>query len=366
MIKFLDLKLINKRFEIEFKAKFDRFLNSGQYILGEEVLKFEKEFAAYCGTTYCVGVSSGLDALELIFEAYKVLELLKEGDEVIVPANTYIASVLAISNTKLIPVLVEPNPATFNIDVNNIEAAITKNTKAVLGVHLYGQLYEVDKLKAICKTNNLLLIEDAAQAQGATNEKGRKAGSVSNAAAFSFYPTKNLGALGDGGAVTTNNLELAETIYKLRNYGRSSTYENDIKGFNCRLDELQAAFLRVKLPCLDRDNLKRQELANSYLNKIKNPKIALPYFSGLADHVFHQFIIRCQTRDDLRAFLYQHGIETSIHYPIPTHKQGAYAEFEKQRHPITEKIHEDVLSLPMNPVLAPFEVEKIIDVINRY
>ena len=230
MIKFLDLELINKRFETQFKKEFDKFLNSGQYILGNQVLQFEEEFASYCGTKYCIGVSSGLDALHLIFEAYKMMGKLKEGDEVIVPANTYIASVLAISHAGLKPILVEPDLKTYNIDTTKIEQAITTKTKAILGVHLYGQLYDVEALETIAKVHNLLLIEDAAQAHGAVYKDGRKAGNLSHAAAFSFYPTKNLGALGDAGAVTTNNKELADIIFKLRNYGRTSTYKNDFKG----------------------------------------------------------------------------------------------------------------------------------------
>ena len=366
MIKFLDLKLINKNFEKEFKAQFDAFLKSGQYILGDEVLKFEQQFGVYCGVKHCIGVSSGLDALQLIFEAYKVLGKLKDGDEVIVPANTYIATILAITNTRLVPVLVEPNIDSYNIDVSKIESAITEKTKAVLGVHLYGQMYDVECLERMCGANNLLLIEDAAQAHGAQCLDSRRAGNVSDAGAFSFYPTKNLGALGDAGAVTTNDSELAETIFKLRNYGRSSTYKNDIKGFNCRIDELQATFLNVKLKHLDNDNLKRNKLANQYLKNINNSKIMLPYFSGEKDHVFHQFVIRCEKRDDLKDYLLQNGIESFIHYPIPTHKQLAYKEFGSDSYPITEKIHDEVLSLPINPTLIQDDIFNIIDTINKF
>jgi len=366
MIKFLDLKLINKNFEKEFKARFDAFLNSGQYILGEEVLKFEDQFAAYCGVKHCIGVSSGLDALQLIFEAYKVLGELKEGDEVIVPANTYIATILAISNTRLVPVLVEPDIHTYNIDVSKIELAITKKTKAILGVHLYGQLYNVERLEEVCKINNLLLIEDAAQAHGARYADGRRAGNVSDAAAFSFYPTKNLGALGDAGAVTTNNLELAEAIFKLRNYGRSSTYKNDIKGFNCRLDELQATFLSVKLKHLDSDNLKRNELANLYLNNINNSKITLPYFSGEKDHVFHQFVIRCEEREKFVDYTKNCDIQTSVHYPIPPHKQKAFNGYNTLSLNVTEKMHKTVVSLPLHPALKTKEINKIVKAVNKF
>ena len=366
MIKFLDLKKFNKRFENEFKSEFNKFLNSGQYILGAQVENFEKEFADYCGTKYCIGVSSGLDALQLIFEAYKVLGVLKEGDEVVVPANTYIASVLAISNTKLTPVLVEPDIETYNIDANKIQAAITKKTKAILGVHLYGQLYNVEALEKIAKQNNLLLIEDAAQAHGATYKDGRKAGNVSDAAGFSFYPTKNLGALGDGGAVTTNNIELAETIWKLRNYGRTSTYKNELKGYNCRLDELQAAFLSIKLKYLDKDNFNRREIANLYLKNINNSKIKLPYFSYQRDHVFHQFVIEVTVREEFVEYMSRKKIGTSIHYPIPTHHQEAFLNYKHLNLPITEMVHKNVVSLPLNPVLTSLEVEKIIEVINKF
>ena len=275
MIKFLDLKLINQKYHDLFKEAFDNFLDTGQYILGEQLLAFEKEFAMYCGTKYCMGVSNGLDALKLIFEGYKELGILEVGDEVLVPANTYIASVLAISNSGLKPVFVEPNIETYNINVNSLEKSITLKTKAILGVHLYGDLYDVIQLENISKKYNLLLIEDAAQAHGAVFNDGRKAGNLSNVAAFSFYPTKNLGALGDAGAITTNNKTLYEVILKLRNYGRINTYENDLKGFNNRLDELQAAFLRIKLKHLDRDNNKLRALAKYYLDNNCSPSLPL-------------------------------------------------------------------------------------------
>ncbi len=363
MIKFLDLKLINKRFENELKNEFDKFLESGQYILGNQVDCFEKDFAKYCGVNFCIGVSSGLDALQLIFEAYKVLGLLKEGDEIIVPANTYIASILAISNTRLVPILVEPNIETFNIDVNKITGVITDKTKAILGVHLYGQLYDVEGLEVIAKKNNLLLIEDAAQAHGAEYFDGRKAGNVSDAAAFSFYPTKNLGALGDAGAVTTNNIELAETIQKLRNYGRVSTYKNDLKGYNCRLDELQATFLRIKLKYLDANNEKRRGIAQCYLENIKNKDVLLPIIKRKEQHVFHLFVVRSKNRDKLKKYLYNNGVETLIHYPLATHKQKAYNEINKLELPITKQIHDEVLSLPLHPFLIEDEIKVITNLI---
>lgn len=366
MIKFLDLKKVNAPFEEEFKNAFHDFLNSGQYILGNQLLKFEEEFAKFCGSKFCIGVSSGLDALKLIFEAYKTLGILKEGDEIIAPANTYIASILAISHSKLKPILVEPDIRNYNIDPSKIGRMITKKTKAILGVHLYGQLYEVEKLEKIAKKYNLLLIEDAAQAHGAKWQDGRRAGNLSHAAAFSFYPTKNLGALGDAGAVTSNNHELVEAIKKLRNYGRKSTNEYDLKGYNCRLDELQAAFLRIKLKHLDKDNIDRRAIANKYISKITNSNIQLPYFDNSENHVFHQFIIRSKKRDALKKYLLENGIETLIHYPIPIHNQNAFKEFKDFELPVTKQIHDEVLSLPLNTSIDDAEVAKIISVVNSF
>ena len=366
MISFLNLKKINKRFENEFKKEFDNFLSSGNYILGTQVKQFEREFSVYCGTTSCVGVSNGLDALQLIFKAYKVLGELTDGDEIIVPANTYIASILAISNEGLTPVLIEPNVKTFNIDVSKIVNAITSKTKAILGVHLYGQLYDVDGLEKIAKTNSLILIEDAAQAHGAVYKDRRRAGNVSDAAAFSFYPTKNLGALGDAGAVTTNNLELATVISRLRNYGKTSSYQNDLKGCNCRLDELQAAFLRIKLKHLDADNIKRKEIAKVYFDNIDSKNILLPFCNDLKQHVFHLFVIRCKKRDELKDYLYKNGVETLIHYPIPAHKQLAYNEWKDCKSPITEQIHDEVLSLPIHHGLNLDMAHRVVKVIMNF
>tara|TARA_R110002049_G_scaffold116110_1_gene268467 strand:- start:30231 stop:31334 length:1104 start_codon:yes stop_codon:yes gene_type:complete len=366
MIAFLDLHKINGRFQKEFKIAFNSFLDSGHTILGTQVSEFEKEFAAYCSTQHCIGVSNGLDALELIFESYKILGILKEGDEVIVPANTYIATVLSVSNTGLKPVLVEPNIATFNIDTAQIEKNITSKTKAILGVHLYGRLYEVEQLEKISKEHNLLLIEDAAQAHGATFKDGRKAGNVSDAAAFSFYPTKNLGALGDAGAVTTSNKALTDVISKLRHYGRTSSYENDIKGRNCRLDEIQAAFLRIKLKHLDADNAKRQHIAKKYLEGIKHGAIILPNCKDLNQHVFHLFVIRSKKRDLLKDYLFRNGIESFVHYPVPIHHQKAYQEFNDLKLPITEQIHEEILSIPLNPMLTDEDIKTVVNTINKY
>ncbi|TNJ43584.1 DegT/DnrJ/EryC1/StrS family aminotransferase [Tamlana fucoidanivorans] len=366
MIKFLDLHQINQRFQKEFEKKFQDFLSSGQYVLGEEVLAFEKEYANFCGTMHCIGVSSGLDALYLIIEAYKLLGKLSEGDEVLVPANTYIASILAVSQKGLVPILVEPSLKTYNIDVECIEAHITKKTKAILGVHLYGNLYDVDVLEQIAKRHDLILIEDAAQAHGAVHKDGRKAGNVSDVAAFSFYPSKNLGALGEAGAITTNNAALAEVIFKLRNYGRINSYENIYKGFNNRIDALQTAFLRIKLKQLDLDNLKRQQIANYYLNQIDASSITLPSIKKLESHVFHLFVIRSKDRNKLKETLLKEGIETAIHYPIPIHKQKAYSEFSNLSLPITEQIHKEVLSIPLNPILSEDEIKKIVFTLKKY
>lgn len=366
MIKFLDLQKLNSRYEKEFKLVFHDFLNSGNYILGEKVSSFEKEFADYCSTNHCIGVSNGLDALKLIFESYKILGLLEKDDEVIVPANTYIATVLAISNSGLKPILVEPELSSYNIDPNKIVNKLSSKTKAILGVHLYGKLYDVMQLEELSKEYNLLLIEDAAQAHGAVFHDGRKAGNLSHAAAFSFYPTKNLGALGDAGAITTNDSDLAEILCRLRNYGRTSTYKNEFKGYNCRLDEIQAALLRVKLRHLDSDNSKRREIAKFYLDNINTDSITLPDGGNWTEHVFHQFVIRSKTRDNIKTFLLEHGVETSIHYPIPIHRQVAYSELSKSSFPITEKLNQEVLSLPIHPLLTNSEIYEIMNILNDF
>mgnify|MGYP000049660213 CR=1 FL=1 len=366
MIKFLDLHTLNARFEAEFQEEFKKFLDSGYYVLGNNVKSFEKEYAAYCGTKHCIGVSNGLDALTLILEAYKILGKLQEGDEIIVPANTYIASILGITKAGLKPVLVEPNIETFNIDASEIEAAITWKTRGILVVHLYGQLVDMIEIQGIAKKQNLLVMEDAAQAHGAKNSTGNSAGNLSDAAGFSFYPTKNLGALGEAGAVTTNDDELAEIIRKLRNYGSSSKYVNQYKGVNNRLDEIQAAFLRVKLPYLDADNEARRQVALRYLKEIKNPLITLPSYQNDASHVFHQFVIRTSDRAALRAYLQENKVGTLIHYEIPPHKQEAYKEWSYLHFPITEKIHDECVSLPISPILKTDEVTKVISVLNNY
>ncbi|MBF2708380.1 DegT/DnrJ/EryC1/StrS family aminotransferase [Flavobacterium soyangense] len=366
MIKFLDLKKINATYEAAFQEKLKAVLASGWYILGNEVAAFETNFAGYCGIKHCIGVGNGLDALVLIFKGYIQLGKLQKGDEVIVPANTYIASILAILQADLVPVLVEPKLETYNINPDLISEKITSKTKAILAVHLYGQLAEMDAINEIANQNNLLVIEDSAQAHGAFLSKNRMSGNLSNAAAFSFYPGKNLGALGDGGAVTTNDAELAKTIHSLRNYGSETKYYNDFIGTNSRLDELQAAFLNVKFPHLDDDNNKRKAIAKRYLSNIKNDKIRLPFWDFSNNHVFHLFVIRTKNRDELQHYLLDKGIQTMIHYPIPPHKQKALTDWNNLSFPITEKIHNEVLSLPMSPVLTEKEVDFIISILNQY
>ena len=365
MIKFLDLHKINKPYEGIFAEKFTQFLAKGHYILGNEVESFENHFAQFCGSQHCIGVGNGLDALVLIFKSYIELGLLAKGDHVIVPANTYIASILAIIQADLVPILVEPNPETFNLDPEELTKNITSQTKAILVVHLYGQLADMAAISSIAKQHGLLIIEDAAQAHGAQIEKV-KAGNFGDAAAFSFYPAKNLGALGDAGAVMTNSSLLSQMIRRLRNYGSEVKYTNDFIGINSRLDELQASFLNIKVPHLNHDNDKRRSVAKFYLENIKNPKIQLPYYSGGNDHVFHQFVIRTKDRNELAEYLKAQQIETMIHYPIAPHKQKAFAKWNHLSFPITEKIHAEVLSLPISPMLSSNEISQIVEAVNRY
>ena len=365
MIPFLDLKKINAQYEIELKEACSRVIDSGWYILGNEVTEFEKEFSTYCETEHCLGVANGLDALVLILRAYIEMGVMKKGDEVIVPSNTYIASILAISENGLTPVLVEPDSNTFNLDPTLIERAITIKTKAILTVHLYGQVTGMDELNAIAKMHNLKVIEDCAQAHGALY-KGKKVGSLGDAAGFSFYPGKNLGALGDGGAVTTNDSELASTISALRNYGSHEKYKNIYKGMNSRLDEIQAAMLRVKLCYLDKEIVARQTVAKSYLQGINNPLIELPVVDDYKAHVWHLFVIKTQQRERLEKYLSANGVQSLIHYPIPPHQQDAYSEFHGKSLPISEGIHEQVLSLPISPTLTMADVETVIAVCNGF
>jgi len=365
MISFLDLKALNARFEEDFQEKFTQFLAKGWYILGDEVVVFENNFASYSGASFGVGVANGLDAIRLIFEAYKIQGKLQEGDEVIVPANTYIASALAISQVGLKPVFVDADLATMNIDTAKIAQVISTKTKAILVVHLYGQLADMDAINAIAKEHNLLVIEDAAQAHGAKNTT-YKAGSCSDAAAFSFYPTKNLGALADGGMITTNDKSLADLLRIIRNYGQKEKYIAKYKGFNSRLDEIQAAFLNVKLPILDSDNTARLKLAITYDKGITNKLIQKPSFKTDGSHIFHQYVIRCTFRDDLKAFLNKNGVQTIVHYPVPPHKQEAYGAYNKKPFPIAEKLADEVLSLPISPILTKAEQERIIVLLNQF
>lgn len=366
MIKFLDLHSVNRRFETDFKQEFQSFLDSGYYILGKQVETFEANFASYCGTDYCIGVGNGLDALALIFKGYIKLGKLKLGDEVLVPSNTYIASILAIVNSGLKPVFIEPDEDSFNISINNIRKAITNNTKAILFVHLYGLLVDTDTINLISKEHNLIIIEDAAQAHGAFNNKGKKAGSLGDAAGFSFYPTKNLGALGDGGAITTNNNELNIIIRQLRNYGQTSKNVHDSNGVNSRLDEIQALFLNIKLKHLDDDNKKRIAITKRYNSEITSDKIQLPVFFEEGNHVFHHYVIKTQNRQQLIDYLDKNGIETMIHYPIPPHKQKALLDYKDLKLPISERLHKTILSLPIYPTLTEESIDRIIHVLNRY
>jgi dTDP-4-amino-4,6-dideoxygalactose transaminase len=366
MIEFFNLKEYNSRFEDEFKDSYSKFLDSGWYILGENLKMFERNYAKYCNVKHCVGVANGLDALNLIFKSYIELGKLKPNDEVIVPANTYIATILSVIQSGLKPVFVEPDEKSLNISIEEATKAITDRTKAILAVHLYGQLANMDGINELSKEYGLLVVEDAAQAHGAVDAKGNKAGSLSNAAAFSFYPSKNLGALGDGGAITTNDEELMTVLRKMRNYGTSSKYVNDIIGYNSRLDELQSVFLNIKLKSLDDDNLKRMQIAKQYIEEIKSDKIELPHWSKQNDHVFHQFVIRVKNRDEFLAYMQLHKVGTLIHYPIPPHKQKALSDYKHLQLPITEKIHEEVVSIPISPLMPQEHIDTVIKILNAY
>ncbi|MCX2719852.1 DegT/DnrJ/EryC1/StrS family aminotransferase [Lentiprolixibacter aurantiacus] len=365
MIKFLDLQKINNQYRDELVQAATRVIDSGWFLLGEELTQFEEDYAKYCGTKYALGVANGLDALRLIFKAYIEMGLMSRGDEVIVPANTYIASILAVTDNGLLPVLVEPRLDSYNLDASLIEVAITSKTRAVLTVHLYGQNSIDDQMLEICQKHNLFLVEDNAQAQGGV-WKGKLTGGIGDAAGHSFYPGKNLGALGDAGAVTTNDKELYQTVKALRNYGSHKKYENIYQGLNSRLDEIQAAFLNVKLKYLPKEIEKRREIAEQYLKGITNPLVVLPLVPDPQQHVWHLFVIRNNNRLKLQQILLESGVQTLIHYPIPPHKQGAYSNFNENHYPITEQIHREVLSLPMSPVLTDKEVQEVIQLINKF
>lgn len=359
-VPFLGLKEVNAKHADELKAAVARVIDSGWYVLGEELAAFEHEFAEYCGVRHAVGVGNGLDALSLIFRGYKELGAIADGDEVIVPGNTFIASFLAITENRLVPVPVEPDPVTFNMDPAKVEAAIGPRTRAIMAVHLYGQLADMAALTALAQRHQLLLIEDAAQAHGAMSD-GCKAGAFGDAAAFSFFPTKNLGALGDGGAVVTDNDALAERIAALRNYGSSTKYHHLYRGLNSRLDEIQAAMLRVKLKYLDEDIAWRRRVACRYRDGIRHPHIQLPVVVQEEQHVWHLFVIRCCRRDALQQHLQTHGIQSQVHYPVPPHRQPAYAAMRDASLPLTEQLHDEVLSLPIGPTLSDDAVERVIE-----
>ena len=365
MIKFLDLKKINERFRGEMDAATKRVLDSGWYLLGKECEAFEQEFAAYCGVKHAIGCANGLDALKLVIKAMGI----GPGDEVIAPANTYIASLIAISANGATPVLVEPDLGTYLIDPAKIEEKITPRTKAIMVVHLYGRACEMSAINALAKRHGLKVVEDCAQAHGAFCGDARRVGGLGDAAGFSFYPGKNLGCLGDGGAVTTNDDELAKKVRALRNYGSDVKYHFPYRGTNSRLDEIQAAWLRVKLPHLDADNARRAEIAARYCREIENPAITLPMAvecNRQLSNVWHVFPVRTERRDAFQSYLAEKGIQTVIHYPIPPHRQPAYTEWHDLSLPVTEKIHETIISLPISPVMAEDEISGVIAAVNRF
>lgn len=365
MIKFLDLQKVTQKYAEEIHEAVSRVIDSGWYLQGKENEKFEADYADYIGTKYTVGCANGLDALIWIFRAYVEMGVMKPGDEVIVPANTYIASILAISENGLKPVLVEPNIETYQIDDSKIEEAITENTRAILIVHLYGQCAYTEKIGELCKKYNLKLVEDNAQAHGC-KFKGRRTGSLGDAAGHSFYPGKNIGALGDAGAVTTNDEELAKIVRAVANYGSQRKYVFKYIGRNSRLDEIQAAVLDVKLKYLDNDLAIRKQVAKFYIDHITNPEIITPIVKDWDAHVFHIFTIRCKRRDELQKYLSDNGVQTIIHYPIPPHKQECYKEWNHLSFPVTEQIHNEELSLPMSPVMTKEEIVKVVDLLNSW
>lgn len=365
MIKFLDLQKINAQYATELKQVAADVIDSGWYLLGEKVKQFEASLESFQEGGNAIAVANGLDALRLIFKAYIELGVMQEGDEVIVPANTYIASVLAITDNKLLPVLAESDLDTFNLDLNLIESKITSKTKAIMVVHLYGRVCWRNELELLAKKHNLKIIEDNAQAIGA-RWNGIRTGNLGDAAGFSFYPGKNLGALGDSGAVITKEAKLAEAIRTLANYGSAVKYVNQYQGLNSRMDEMQAAFLDVKLRFVDAETERRQEIANYYIQNIKNENIILPTAGEAGEHVWHLFVIRTTKRDELQAFLLENGVQTLIHYPIPLYKQECYKSLAHISLPITEQIHNQVLSLPISPVMSNNEVKKVVEVLNNY
>jgi dTDP-4-amino-4,6-dideoxygalactose transaminase len=366
MIKFLDIQKINARHDQELNDAARRVIASGWYLLGQELLDFEKSYASFCHAKYCLGISNGLDALRLILRAYIELGFMAKGDEVIVPSNTYIASVLAITDNGLVPVFVPPAVDTFNLDTGLLETVVTSKTKAVLSVHLYGRLSVDQRLLDFCKKYNLKLVEDAAQSHGASDVFGTS-GAIGDAAGHSFYPGKNLGALGDAGAVTTDDKELYEVVKALRNYGSQVKYKNDYKGFNARMDELQAAFLSVKLKTLHEDTEHRRKIATHYTNHIKNELILLPQIPEHSEaHAWHLFVVRCSHRDTLQEYLRVNGVETIIHYPISPCDQKAYEEYKEYACDVAGMLQKEVLSIPISPVLTEDEVTRVVEMINQF
>ncbi len=365
MIKFLDIKKITHKYQEEILQAANRVINSGWYLLGEENESFEQNFSKYIGVEHCINVANGLDALRLILKAYIELGIMHEGDEIIVPANSYIASILAITDNKLTPILVEPNIWSYQIDDTKIEEHITSKTKGIMIVHLYGQCAYTEKIKEICGKYSLKLIEDNAQAVGCSFN-GIKTGSLGDASGHSFYPGKNLGALGDAGAITTNNGPLAEAMRAIANYGSKTKYVFEYQGLNSRMDEIQAAILNVKLKYLDEDNELRKKMAKLYLNNIDNTNIVLPQVNDWDAHIFHLFVIRTTKRKKLIEYLNNNNIQVVIHYPTPPHKQKAYAEWNNKHFPITEKIHNEVMSLPISQIITEEEIDKVISVVNSF
>ena len=364
-VPFLDLKATNAQYRDELISAATRVIESGWYIHGNEVQGFEKEFAAYCGTKHCIGVANGLDALTLTLRAWKEIGKLKNGDEVIVPANTYIASILAITENCLKPILVEPDEITLNLCPQKTAEAITPNTKAIVAVHLYGRICPMPEIMKLAEEKDLLVLEDAAQAHGASIDNLR-AGSWGHAAGFSFYPGKNLGALGDAGAITTNDKELATVIRALGNYGSHKKYENLYKGVNSRLDEIQAAMLRVKLGYLDREIEHRRNIVALYLEHLENSKVRLPIEGNREGHVWHLFVVSTKQRDALQKFMSERGVHTLIHYPVPPHLQKAYEEWNTNSYPVSERIHQQVMSLPIGPTMTTEEAYQVIKLINEF
>lgn len=365
MINFLNLKEINNKYEKELLAACERVIKSGWYIQGEELSAFESEFAGYCGAEHAIGVANGLDALILVLRAWKEMGKLKDNDKVMVPANTYIASVMAITQNNLVPVLVEPDSQTFNLTYQGLMESWEEGVKAIVPVHLYGQISPMPEILKFAREKELLVLEDSAQAHGASIS-GKKTGTWGDAAGFSFYPGKNLGALGDAGMITTNDAELAQVVKALRNYGSHKKYENIYIGYNSRLDEIQAAMLRVKLAYLDHETALRKAIANKYLTQINNPLVELPLVEAGEGHVWHLFVVQTNNRAELQSHLSSRGIQTLIHYPLPPHKQKAYEYLNHLSLPVTESIHNRVISLPMDPNMSEEEIAEVINAVNDF